>query len=341
MTRRVRRLSFPFREPFATARGVVTAREILLLEIVDDDGNVGRGEAAPFEPYDGVSIERAASALATDGGAEVGAEDALPQAHAAEELARLDIAGRRAGRPIGEPGAEAIAVNRTLPAGPPDEVAARAEEGVRAGYSCFKLKVGLPDDVRRVAAVREAIGPWPALRIDANGAWNADEAITMVRALEPYDLQFVEQPCATLPELARVRAAVGAPIAADEPIASAADVERAAATGACDAVNVKLASSGGFTSARRALRAATEHGLDAFLSSTLDGPWGIAAALQLAASERISLACGLATLELFDARLARALPLPERGLLAVPEGPGLGIAPDADALAEVLVEEVE
>src|SRR3954462_14472615 len=107
---------------------------------------------------------------------------------------------RRAG-----PGAEAIPVNRTLPGGPPVEVADRAAEGVREGYSCFKLKVGLPDDAERVAAVREAIGPWPALRIDANGAWSPDEAVTAIEKLAPYDIQLVEQPCATLDEMAQVR----------------------------------------------------------------------------------------------------------------------------------------
>ncbi len=334
MTRSLKRLSIPFREPFATARGVVSAREILLLEVVDDDGVAGYGEAAPFEPYDGRTTEEVARAL-VDGAPEP------PQARAATEMARLDADARRAGRPIGEPGAEAIVVNRTLASGPPDEVAAHAAEGVKAGYSCFKLKVGMPDDLARVAAVREAIGPWPALRIDANGAWQVDEAVRTIHALAPHDLQLVEQPCPTLEELAEVRAAVETPVAADEPIASAADVARAAALGACDAVNVKLAASGGFGAARETLRAAGDAGLDAFLSSTLDGPWGIAAALQLAASERISLACGLATLELFDARLASALPAPSYGLLAVPEGPGLGVVVDDAALAEVLVEELE
>ena len=89
------------------------------------------------------------------------------QARAAWELAELDLEARRAGRALGEPGAEAIAVNRTLPAGPPEEVAGRAAAGVRDGFSCFKVKVGLPDDVERVGAVREAIGPWPALRVVA------------------------------------------------------------------------------------------------------------------------------------------------------------------------------
>ena len=336
MTRTVKRLSIPLREPFATAGGVVAERELLLLRVEDDDGAAGHGEAAPFEPYDGVSIDAAAAALLNGGSAEAPA-----QARAAEEMARLDLEASRDGRPVGEPGAEAIAVNRTLPAGPPDEVARRAEEGRRAGYACFKVKVGLPDDRARVAAVREAIGPWPALRLDANGAWSVREAVTTIRALARHDLQLVEQPCRTLEELSAVRAAVDVPVAADEPIATAADVERAAAQGACDAVNVKLAASGGFTAARAALRAAARHGLDAFLSSTLDGPWGIAAALQLAASEGISLACGLATLELFDSPLAEAISPPEHGLLAVPQGPGLGVAVDDAVVDEVLVEELE
>jgi L-alanine-DL-glutamate epimerase-like enolase superfamily enzyme len=135
-----------------------------------------------------------------------------------------------------------------------------------------------------------------------------------------------------------VRQRVSTPIAADEPIASAADVERAVALEACDVVNVKLAGSGGFAPARAALRAARSGGLGAFVSSTLDGPWGIAAALQLAAAENLRLACGLATLDLFDARIATALPGPRRGTLRVPAGPGLGVTVDEEALAEVTVE---
>jgi L-Ala-D/L-Glu epimerase len=118
-------------------------------------------------------------------------------------------------------------------------------------------------------------------------------------------------------------------------------VHAAAEAGACDVVNVKLAPSGGFEAAREALRTASELGIEPFLSSTLDGPWGIAAALQLAASERLSLACGLATLELFDAELAEAIPPPKGGLLSVPPGPGLGVVPTSSGLAEVLVEKLE
>ena len=336
MRRSLLRLQIPLREPFATAGGVLAARDLLVIRLEDDDGTVGFGEAAPLEPYDGVSIEEVTEALR----AGPPPRGAPPQARAAWELAELDLQMRRRGKPLGEPGADAIPVNCTLAAGPPDEVAAAAAEGLKEGYSCFKLKVGLPDDGDRVAAVREAIGSWPALRVDANGAWEPEKAVKAIRALERHDLQLVEQPCATLEDLARVRRKVGVPVAADESIAGAKDVREAVRLEACEAVNVKLAASGGFGPSRDALRAARDGGLGAWLSSTLDGPWGIAAALQLASSEHVSLACGLATLGLFDARIARSLPAPAAGLMTVPHGPGLGVEVSDEAIAEVLVEEL-
>ncbi len=326
-------LSLPFREPFVTATGVIAERRIVLLRLEDEDGAVGYGEAAPFEPYDGVSVEQVEAVLRGR------SREELRQAEAAVEMALLDLDARREGRPIGEPGAIAIPVNTTLPAGPADEVAARAKERLRAGYQCFKLKVGRPDDEERVAAVREAIGSWPALRLDANGVWTVDEAIDRIRALEPNDIELVEQPCATLPELADVRRRVSTPIAADESITGPDDVRAAAAARACDAVNVKLASCGGVERARAAIRTAGEAGIAAYLSSTFDGPWGISAALQLAAGETFQLACGLATLELFDSPLAGLLKPTRGGLMPVPAGPGLGVELEDDVLSEALVKE--
>lgn len=344
MRRSLATLALPFRAPYTTAAGTVHTRELLLLRLEDDDGNVGYGEAAPFEPYDGVSIDSVAAALRAEhsqrGQTPLGGIS-VPQARAAEELARLDLEARREGRAVCEPGADAIAVNRTIAAATPEEAAARAKDGLRAGYSCFKLKVGLPGDVDRVAAVREALGPWPALRLDANGAWDVERAVELITLLAAYDLELVEQPCRTLAELAAVRRRVEVPIAADEPVRSGRDVRAAAEAGACDAVVLKLASCGGVTPTREAIRVAREHGLEPILSSTLDGPWGIAAALQVAAAERLSLACGLATLELFGARIARALRRPMAGVMEVPAGPGLGVEVDDEDLADVLVEQLD
>ena len=324
-------LSLPFREPFVTASGVVRERRIVLLRLEDEDGAVGYGEAAPFEPYDGITVEQVVDVLRGR------SREELPQAEAAVEMALLDLEARREDRPVGEPGAIAIPVNRTLPAGPAEEVAESAKEGVRAGFQCFKVKVGLPDDGERVAAVREAIGSWPALRLDANGAWGADEAVERIEALQQYDLELVEQPCATLPELAEVLARVETPIAADESITGPDDVRAAIAAEACHAVNVKLSTCGGVRRARETIRTATESGVAAYLSSTVDGPWGISAALQLAAGETFQLACGLATLELFDSPLADLLPAARGGLMPVPQGPGLGVEVDDELLAAAIV----
>ena len=164
--RTLARLSIPLREPFATAGGVVAERELVLLRVEDDDGEVGYGEAAPLEPYDGVTIDEVVEALRN------GATTGRPRRGRPRRWRCSTSRPAAPDAPIGEPGADVIAVNRTLAGGPPAEVAERAAEGVREGFSCFKLKVGLPDDAERVAAVREAIGPWPAVRIDANGAWS-------------------------------------------------------------------------------------------------------------------------------------------------------------------------
>ena len=185
------------------------------------------------------------------------------------------------------------------------------------GYACFKLKVGLPDDVERVAAVREAIGPWPALRVDANGAWSVDEAVQAIRSIEGNDLELVEQPCRTLRELAEVRQRVstadrrrrvGLLAARAAPRRGARGVRRREREGGRRRrLQVRRAS----CCARRAPPES-----DVFLSSTLDGPWGIAA---VAAARRgggadARLRPGDAA-ELFDSPLARALPPPRAGTL--------------------------
>jgi o-succinylbenzoate synthase len=333
VSRRLLWLSIPFHEPFTTAAGAVKARDLIVLRI-EEDGVEGFGEAAPFEPYDGVSITEIARVM------QERLTPAYPQVHAADEMAFLDLEGRKTGVPLADARVSTVPVNFTLAGSSPEEVAASATSARAQGYECFKLKVGLADDEARVAAVRDAIGPEALLRLDANGAWSVDDAAGRLRQLEPYGLQFVEQPCASLAELATLRRSTGVPIAADESVQTAADVLAAADAGACDVVAIKLAPMGGVSAARAAVQAARAAGIQPYISSTLDGPWGIAAGLQLAAAEAIEIHCGLATLELFDASIAAALPAPENGRLAVPPGPGLGIEVSDDAIAEVLVQEL-
>jgi o-succinylbenzoate synthase len=329
------RLSIPFRHPLVTAFGEFETRELVLMRLTADDGTEGYGEAAPLPGYDRATITECIDALRS------GSPGRPPQAAACLELAEADLAGRLAGVPAVAGAAGDVEVNCTLHAGPLEETAARAREQAARGFGCFKLKVGLPDDADRVAAVRDAIGPDPRLRLDANGVWDAREAVVAIRSLQPHGLELVEQPCRTLGEMSEVRRAVDVPIAADESIAGAGDVRAAAEDSACDLVCVKLGASGGIAGARAALREAEHAGLGAYVTSTVDGPWAVAAALQLAATERVTAACGLATLDLFDAAIAAALPPASGGRMQVPAGPGLGVELAPGALHEVLVEELE
>ena len=305
------RLQVPFRAPYRTATGTLTSRELLVIRLEHEDGTVGWGEGAPLGP--------------------LGPTETL----AAEEMALLDLQARRAGRPLVEPLGESVPVNMTLAALPLPELAAAAAEGAAAGFGCFKVKVGLDDDAERVAAVRDAIGAEGMIRLDANGAWSAEEAIGHLDRLAGLGIDLVEQPCATLAELAEVRFAATVPVAADESVRTVADLLAAAELAACDLVCVKLSPAGGINAARELIAAARANGIDPYISSTLDGPLGIAAGLQLASAERMERHCGLATLDLFDSPLASLLPPPAGGRMAVPQGPGLGVDLPAETLHSV------
>jgi O-succinylbenzoate synthase len=163
-----------------------------------------------------------------------------------------------------------------------------------AGYPSVKVKVGrreARDDVELVATVRDAIGRSVRLRIDANGAWDVDTAIDLITRLARYDLELVEQPVASLGDLARVRRRVDVPIAADESVRSVEDARQLAASGAADAVVLKVQALGGV---RAALRVADAAGVPAVVTSMRETSVGIAAGAALAAAlPELPYACGL------------------------------------------------
>lgn len=199
---------------------------------------------------------------------------------------------------------DSIPVNATLPAVSPDEV-----EAVLArfpGTRTVKVKVAergqvLQDDVARVRATRAYLGPMGRIRIDANGAWNVDEAERAAHALAPFDLEYLEQPCATVPELAELRARLHdwqLPIAADESVRKADDPLLVARTGAADILVLKAQPLGGVTAA---LRIAEEAGLPVVVSSALETSVGISMGAHLAAAiPDLEFDCGLATVALLE-----------------------------------------
>ena len=221
-----------------------------------------------------------------------------------------------------------VPVNVTVPA----VDAERAHAIVTAsGCRTAKVKVAEPGqshalDVARVEAVRDALGPAGAIRVDANAAWDVDTAAARIAELDRVGLEYVEQPCATLAELIALRRRVDVRIAADEVVRRAADPLRVDLREACDVVVLKVQPLGGV---RAALEVADAHGLPCVVSSALESSVGIAAGVALAAAlPELPFACGLATVALFTDDVSSTPLLPVDGALPVTR-------PSPDRLDEV------
>lgn len=265
--------------PMATRFRGVDAREAVLFE-----GPEGWAEFSPFVEYEDAE---AATWLA----------------------AAIDFAFRAQPAPL----RDRIPVNATVPA----IEAARVPEVLArfAGCRTAKVKVAEPgqtlaDDIARVRAVREAMGAEGRIRIDANGLWNVDEAEHAVHALNEFDLEYVEQPCASVEELADLRRRVkymGIPVAADESVRKSSDPLAVARAKAADLLVIKAQPLGGVT---HALQIVTAAGLPVVVSSALDTAVGLSQGAALAAAlPSLEYDCGLGTSSLFLDDVAELRPV--------------------------------
>jgi len=331
--------ALPFKEPYVTARGTLTRRELVLLQLRDQEGRLGLGEAVPLSLRGGATLPEVVAELqGLDSRDELDEEELRHRtstlsapARCAALTALLDLRSRRAGT-AGE--TRAVACNATLVTGEPAAVAADAERWAAEGFTTFKLKLGAGDDVGQVRAVRDAVGPAAKIRVDANAAWDVRSAVRVLSEIEPLGIELVEQPAATLTDLAEIGAATPIPIAGDESIESRGEAEEAVRAGACDIAATKLSKVGG---PEEAIEIAAV--MPSYISSALDGPAGIAAAAQVAqtldakaSADTPKLAHGLATQRLFASTIAAAECELRDGMLHLPPGPGLGVEIDEAAL---------
>lgn len=355
-------IALPFREPYIAANGTIERREMVVLRVSANAGGAevsGHGDAVPMSLRGGPGLERMLAELRGGcGDALAGSELESPDeiagilaacanagasagALCAVDTALLDLLGRASGTPawrlLGANASGPVTCNGTLGGGEPEAVATAAARLAGEGFRTIKVKVGTGSDRERMRAVREAVGPGVALRVDANGAWDLPQAQQELRELSgEVGLELAEQPCESLEELVDLRARVDVPIVADESVASAEDAERALSTGACDAVTLKLAKVGGPHAALRVARI-----IPAYLSSALDSAIGLTAGLHTALAMPASgfaagLAHGLATSSLFADDVAAGPPLggpaPDPG-----SSPGLGVEVDPAALERLAI----
>jgi o-succinylbenzoate synthase len=197
-----------------------------------------------------------------------------------------------------------VLVNATLPAVGVDRVGSTLDRF--PGCRTVKVKVAergqeLADDIARVRAARAYLGSTGRVRVDANGGWNVDEAEHAIRSLAEFDLEYVEQPCASVEELAEVReriADLGVLVAADESVRKASDPLAVARAGAADLLVIKAQPLGGVANA---LAIVAKAGLPVVISSALDTSIGISMGLHLAgAVPSLEFDCGLATAALLE-----------------------------------------
>ncbi|GAA1316414.1 o-succinylbenzoate synthase [Brachybacterium tyrofermentans] len=271
--------------PMTTRFRGITERDGLLLH-----GPAGWAEFSPFWDYD-----------------------------AAESAAwlRAALADATAARPA--PRREEIAVNATIPVVPAVLAHRIATVG---GARTAKIKVADPtsslaEDTDRVEAVRDALGPTGRIRIDANAAWTLDQAKEALPLLDRAagGLEYAEQPCASIEDLAALRRAVDIPIAADESVRRAEDPLRVARAEAADVLVMKVQPLGGV---QRCLDLADQAGLPVVVSSALESSVGLSAGLALAAAlPELPYACGMATASLLTGDLVADALHPRTGTLPV------------------------
>ena len=347
---RTHRLRAPLHTPFVTALRTATVMETLVVEVVDDDGLVGYGEAPQVWQVTGASLAgseacvgevlvprlrgRDPDDLVANCQVVQTAVAGNEAAKAAVDVALHDLLANRLGIPLVRLlGGTRLRVptDVTLSAGEGGQLAAAAAERAREGFSVLKIKVGVDAaaDVARVRAVRAAVGPDVTLRLDANQGWSPRQAVRMISEMEAegLDVELVEQPVPAwdLDGLAWVRDRVATPILADESVFSPRDLVEVIRRRAADMVNVKLAKCGGLAPARTLLSLAEECGMGTIVGSMMEGPVGVAAAASLVAAMGTTATSDLDAAWWLASSPVRGGITYEGAVVRLSDAPGLGI----------------
>jgi len=297
--------TFQLRNPYTIAYDSIATAPNLLVRIETDNGLMGWGNAAPDSFVTGETVASAETNLATTIipallGREARALSALheilqlhasraPAAGAAIDMALYDLFGKSVNLPLYKLLGWArpkILTSITIGITAIEESTRQAREFVRAGFRALKIKTGVDweEDVERLKAIRAAVNPAIALRVDANQGYTAEQAMAFCRRLEGEQIEFIEQPTAAknIAALQTVHDSSKIPIMADESALAGNDVLTLAARGAVDMVNLKLMKTGGMTSLMQATAVAVAGKMPVMVGCNDESRISIAAAVHLA-----------------------------------------------------------
>lgn len=344
MTWLVQTYTLPLARPYKWAKGEQHERRGLLVSR-HADGLTGWGETAP-PPHEPNTTELAVQAHALLPYADATPEPSLDRVQAPPRLrhailgAWLDLEAKRQGTTLAAFLAQryhvartprsSVPVNALIEAVAPEAAARLAVDAVHAGYRTLKVKSdGAAGDVARLSAIRDAVGPGPRLRLDANESWKPSEALAHLRVLDAFGIEYVEQPvrAGRLAELVDLCRTSPVPIALDESVTDWAAVQPYLDAGVQPILILKPQRLGGPDRTLALMGLADAASLTCVVTNSLESAVGRAHALHLAALLPDPVRdCGLAT-HAFLARDVAQGPTPVDGALSVPTGPGLGIGP--------------
>ncbi len=343
-------ISIPLKQPFKTALRTVECLENICVRITTDTGHTGFGGAAPTAVITGETVSSILGALKhiNDSLSGMNIEDAEiifqklnacmignHSAKAAVDMAVYDLLGKQYGLPLFRLlGGAAIPLetDMTISMDAVEKMASDSLEKVKKGFGILKIKVGKDPalDIRRIIAVRKAVGPDIKLRIDANQGWKPKEAVVAVNLLEKQnvDIELIEQPVSAkdYAGMRFVRDRVDIPVIADESVFSAADALRLIEMQAADGINIKLMKCGGIFNALKIAAIAESADLTCMVGSMMESSLSVTAAAHLACSVSV-----IGALDL-DAPLFCSVNPVQGGIqfsgstIKIPGGPGLGIS---------------
>ncbi|HYB41032.1 MAG TPA: muconate/chloromuconate family cycloisomerase [Candidatus Methylomirabilis sp.] len=266
-----------------------------------------------------------------------------PFARAAVEMALWDLNGRALGVPVhrllGGRVRDRVPLSWSLAVADPHAELEEAREKLAIGQRIFKIKTGalsVAADVERVRRLREGLGPGASLRVDANQGWDRPAALRAIRAMEPCDLDFVEQPVARwdLAGMAEIARSVAVPVMADESCFTPQDALAIARLGGVSILGLKLTKSAGILGSMAIARIAEAAGLGCYVGCMIETSLGTAAYLQVAlAAAPVTWGCELFGPLLLEGDVVRRPVSYADGCILAHDGPGLGVDVDERALA--------
>ncbi|OGX80620.1 dipeptide epimerase [Exiguobacterium sp. SH31] len=357
-------IELPLKVPFIVSYHRYDVMPSVIVKMTTECGLVGYGEAVADEHVTGESLESTISVIRHLLGPLLIGRNPMhlerihdemdrairdvPAAKAALDIACHDLIGKKLGQPIyellGGRYHDAFPVTHVLSIGEPEAMAAEASEQVAEGYTAVKMKVGVDvaSDVRRVAAVRQAVGPDVPIRVDVNQGWvNAAKTLQAMRKLEPFDIDWVEQPVKAddFEGMLEVKGKISVPLMIDEGVRGVADMRRLTMMQAAHKVNVKLMKCGGIYPAKKLVHMAEMSGIECQIGSMVESSIASSAGFHVAFSSKIVQSVELTGPLRFATdvgNLTYDLPF-----IHLNDRPGLGVDVDEDVLRRLTTDYYE